>query len=206
MVAALLCALPVLCVAQRVPLSSSAMTNRDVWTLAEAGFSEEFIVDVIQTSRTQFDTCAIGLVELSKHAVTERIIRTMLDQSNASSQGSQSQQAAMAMAASGQGQVSLAVPMGTEPRAREPRAPRITPTAMAISSGQPYYEWKSYFFGAYKKRVGVGTVNGGATQYQVIAPHLGTMYQRVRMQDMPQSRSVQSIRFLSPGGYPVALQ
>jgi hypothetical protein len=57
--------------------SPAALTNKDIWTLAEAGFSEEFIVETIETSRSQFDISSPALAEMVKHAVTERIVRTM---------------------------------------------------------------------------------------------------------------------------------
>ena len=64
--------------AQTVPLSQNALSNRDVVTLARAGFNEDFIVDVIHTSQTRFDTSVTGLAEMAKEGLTERLIRVMM--------------------------------------------------------------------------------------------------------------------------------
>lgn len=69
--------LPAACSAQVAKVSRNMLTNRDVVTLATAGFSEEFIIETITTSRTQFDTSADGLADLAKNGVTEQILRVM---------------------------------------------------------------------------------------------------------------------------------
>src|ERR1035441_7812433 len=46
------------CNAQDAGPSGNVLTNRDVVTLADAGFGQEFIVEIIGTSRTEFDTTA----------------------------------------------------------------------------------------------------------------------------------------------------
>jgi hypothetical protein len=53
------------------------LTNHDVETLADAGFGEQFIIEVIGSSRPDFDTSADGIAELKKHGVKEAIIRAM---------------------------------------------------------------------------------------------------------------------------------
>ncbi|MBZ5592604.1 MAG: hypothetical protein LAP39_10245 [Acidobacteriia bacterium] len=76
--------LPWVCMAEGPGLTRHVLTNHDVITLANAGFSEEFIVQTIASSRTKFDLTADALADLAKHAITEDIIRTM---SSASTQG-----------------------------------------------------------------------------------------------------------------------
>ena len=65
------------CSAQEAGRSKNVLTNRDVVTLANAGFDEEFIVEMITTSRTVFDTTADGMADLAKHGIKEDIIRAM---------------------------------------------------------------------------------------------------------------------------------
>jgi hypothetical protein len=63
--------------AQDAGVYRNTLTNRDVITLADAGFSEEFLVEMVTTSRTRFDTTAEGLADLAKHGVKEDLIRAM---------------------------------------------------------------------------------------------------------------------------------
>jgi hypothetical protein len=63
--------------AQDAPLNRNTLTNRDVVTLAEAGFSEEFLIEMVATSRAKFDTTADGLAELAKHGIKEDVIRAI---------------------------------------------------------------------------------------------------------------------------------
>jgi hypothetical protein len=65
------------CGAQEAVPSGNVLTNRDVVTLADAGFGLEFIVEMIGTSRTEFDTTADAIAELRKHGVKDDIIRAM---------------------------------------------------------------------------------------------------------------------------------
>ena len=64
--------------AQEAGPSRTPLTNRDVETLADAGFSEEFIVEMIGASRLEFDTAAGAIAELKKHGVNENVIRAMV--------------------------------------------------------------------------------------------------------------------------------
>ena len=61
--------------AQTVPLTQNQLTNRDIITLAKAGFNEDFILDFIGMSRTRFDTSVSGLADLAKEGLSERLIR-----------------------------------------------------------------------------------------------------------------------------------
>jgi hypothetical protein len=69
--------LPAACRAQEPAVSRGVLTNHDVVTLAEAGFSEEFLLEIIATSRPKFDITADGLADLAKHGVKEDVIRAM---------------------------------------------------------------------------------------------------------------------------------
>jgi hypothetical protein len=64
--------------AQEAGPSRNVVTNHDVETLADAGFSEEFIIGMIGANRHDFDTSADGVAELKKHGVSEDVIRSML--------------------------------------------------------------------------------------------------------------------------------
>jgi hypothetical protein len=57
------------------------LTNRSIVTLASAGFGEDFIIDLIAKSRTEFDTSVGGLESLAKQGMNERVIRAMLNPS-----------------------------------------------------------------------------------------------------------------------------
>jgi len=74
-----LLALAAACGAQTAAPPRNTLTNRDVVTLADAGFGEEFIIETIGASRVEFDTTADGLAELKKHGIKEDIIRAMRD-------------------------------------------------------------------------------------------------------------------------------
>ncbi len=65
------------CRAQTAVSSRNVLTNRDVVTLADAGFGEEFIIETIGASRAEFDTTADALAELKKHGVKDDIIRAI---------------------------------------------------------------------------------------------------------------------------------
>lgn len=69
--------LPALCSAQSVRPSFGPLTSRDVIKLAEAGFSEGFILQVIATAGSRFDMSVNGLVDLADCGLTEKIILAM---------------------------------------------------------------------------------------------------------------------------------
>ena len=159
--------------AQTASLAQTALTNKDVVTLAKAGFNEEFIMDTISMSRTHFDVTVNGLAELAKEGLTERLIRFMMTAGAGV--------APVQSAASGTAQEALMV----SPAMNENPAPRgqvvvVKPSAVrqALSSQTPYYEWTSVFWGLWKKKVGVGAM---PRVEQVVAPSLGGFYQQVRV-------------------------
>jgi hypothetical protein len=159
--------------AQTVALTQNALTNKDVVTLAKAGFNEEFIIDTMAMSRTRFDVSVNSLAELAKEGLTEHLIRCM-----------------MAASAPPTGPASAALPVAPEAAIATPMMdpnPRIkgkiyvvkpSATRQALSSQTPYYEWTSVFWGLWKKRVGVGSA---PRSEQVVAPSLGGFYRQVRL-------------------------
>src|SRR4051794_33838076 len=54
------------------------LSNQGIVTLAEAGYDEDFLIDLIQCKQTRFDTTVEGLAYLAKHAISERIVRYMI--------------------------------------------------------------------------------------------------------------------------------
>jgi len=58
-------------------LEHQPLTNESVVTLAKAGFDELFILQLIRSSRTNFDTSVHGLVGLKEAGVSEDLIRLM---------------------------------------------------------------------------------------------------------------------------------
>ncbi len=185
-------ALPV-CSAQNLSVSPSVLTNKDVMILAGAGFSENFIMDTIAGSRVQFDTTANGLADLAKHAISERIVRAMMEQAIQASQPSQTAAGTVTVAADVPTPVIMPSPEATSPKIR-PKVVKQTTVSMAISAGTPFYEWKSVFWGLWKKRVGVAPT---PLVQQSPTPHLGNLYQQTR--PVPQQ---QYVRVGAPAGYP----
>src|SRR5579872_2544611 len=58
-------------------LKQQPLTNESVVTLAKAGFDELFIMQLIRSSRTNFDTSVAGLVVLKQAGVSEDLMRSM---------------------------------------------------------------------------------------------------------------------------------
>src|SRR5581483_11303966 len=55
------------------------LSNQGIVMLSDAGYDEDFLIDVIQCKQTRFDTTVEGLTYLAKHGISERIIRFMID-------------------------------------------------------------------------------------------------------------------------------
>jgi hypothetical protein len=60
------------------PLPPDVLTNEGVVQLSNAGFSDGFIVQKIQLSRTRLDTTVEGLTFLRRNSVSERLIEYVL--------------------------------------------------------------------------------------------------------------------------------
>jgi hypothetical protein len=58
-------------------LEHQPLTNDSIITLAKAGFDEQFILQLIRSSRTNFDTSVDGLVALKNAGVSRDLIRLM---------------------------------------------------------------------------------------------------------------------------------
>ena len=142
------------CNAENNALNRNVLSNRDVVILAKAGFDEQFLVNVIVSSRTHFDTGAEALAALAEQGVTQRIVEIMMNPGIAS------------VAPAG-------APAPPVAEVSKPvRASKISPARLAIMQNAPYYETKSVFFGLWKKKVGVATVPLKETS----ASHLGSLY------------------------------
>ena len=131
-------------------LHRNILSNHDVITLAKAGFDEEFLVNVIVSSRTHFDTSADALAALAEQGVTQRIVEVMMNPG-----------------------VTVTSPGSPAPVVAKPiRASKVSPARLAIMENAPYYETKSVFFGMWKKKVGVGAPPPKETK----SSHLGSLY------------------------------
>ena len=130
--------------AQTVPLTQNQITNRDIVTLAKAGFNEDFILDFIAMSRTRFDTSVSGLADLAKEGLSERLIRAMLVPSPPSPAANPAAVPAETVIATAPEEVSRV------------RMPKRSESEIAISNQAPYYHSSSFFWGLWKKRMGVG--------------------------------------------------
>ena len=64
------------------------MNNEGIVDLARAGFSEAFILDLVQYKRTKFDTSVEGLTLLAKKGLSERVIRAIVANSDKPEAGS----------------------------------------------------------------------------------------------------------------------
>lgn len=76
--------LPMMCGAQSVALTRDILSNRDIVTLANAGFTEAFILQTIATSPAKFELTADALADLAKNGITEDIVRAMRNSANKS--------------------------------------------------------------------------------------------------------------------------
>jgi hypothetical protein len=132
--------------AQTVPLTQNALTNHDIVTLAKAGFNEDFIIDFMGASRTQFDTSVNGIAELAKEGLTERLIRAMMNPG------------AAGIAAKSATPIAAAAPVMVLPpdERHRSRAPKQSESSVAISNLSPYYRSSSVFWGLFKKKTSVG--------------------------------------------------
>jgi hypothetical protein len=144
------------------------LTNRSIVTLATAGFSEDFILETIASSRNHFDVNVEGLAGLAKQGINERLIRAMMTAPAAPEPG---------IARSVSGSASAAVPPMDPDQRPVTVVMKPRPTPLAIASRTPYYESRSYVWGLFRKRVGVG-IAAPRTQ-DLILPHLGAFYERV---------------------------
>jgi len=177
-----------LCSAQTLAVARNTLTNRSIVTLAKAGFDEDFIIDTILSSRTQFDTSVDGLADLAKQGMTERLIRVMMNPAVAVSPAGMGGAPAAPMA-----ELAVAPP---SPEGQRTTIVKTSAARTAVVTHTPYYQTSSFFFGLVKRRVGVGVAPGSIP---AAAPHLGRLYENVRLNHaylpiggLPQSYQVQA--------------
>src|SRR5581483_9356 len=139
-----------------------ALTNASIVTLASAGFDEQFIVDTVAVSRTQFDTSVEAMAALAKVGISEGVIRAMMAASRSPAMASAP---AVASVATG-----------------GPDASGKKPVALAIAAHEQYSESKQVLWGVYKRRVGVGAGSAGQGGDRV-AQHLGAIYEKTRARE-----------------------
>lgn len=60
-----------------------ALTNEGLVVLARAGYSELFLIEIIQSQPHRFDTSVEGLVYLLKQGVSEKIVRAVIAEQKA---------------------------------------------------------------------------------------------------------------------------
>jgi len=146
------------------PAARGYMTNGDVVILAKAGFSEDFIIDTIQASRTHFDTAPASLAEMAKEGITERLVRVV---AGVGVSAPEPAAAGAAPAAATQASMETVMP-GMEQKNRT-RVVNPTRVGLAITSQTPYYQTTSFFFGLLKWKVAVGVAPQAD---QIITPQM----------------------------------
>ena len=154
--------------AQTGALLHNTLTNHDLVVLAQAGFNENFIIDLIGMSRTRFDTSVTGLAEMAKEGLTERLIRATLS-AEATPQAAAAAAPVTATRAIEPAAL-LAAPIEVSNRRKEPKP---TEGVLAIGSQAPYLRTSSFFWGFWKKKTAVGA---GLRADQPIGVQLGTAY------------------------------
>lgn len=75
-------------ISQHSLLDRQTLNNEGIVDLARAGFSEAFILDLVQYKRTKFDTSVDGLTFLAKKGLSERVIRAIVANSDKPEGGS----------------------------------------------------------------------------------------------------------------------
>ena len=134
-------------------LHRSVLSNHDVVTLAKAGFNEEFLVNLIVSSRTHFDNSPDALAALAEQGVTQRIVEVMMNPA-----------AGAPAVASVPAATTVAKPVGPS---------KVSPVRLAIMENAAYHESKSVLFGVWKTEIGVGTPPSkeSGSSHQQTAPY-----------------------------------
>jgi hypothetical protein len=60
------------------PPPRNLLTNEGVLLLAEAGLGERFLLELIESKTSRFDTSAEALAALARHGLTENILRALV--------------------------------------------------------------------------------------------------------------------------------
>jgi hypothetical protein len=156
--------------AQTMSLTQNSLTNQDVVVLARAGFNERFLIDLIGTSHTHFDTSPKGLAELAKQGLTERLVRAML----AAGQVPLQPTAVPAVPGAPPAQPALFL---TVPQ-RWSRATKTKDSTLAIERQERYSHSTSVLWGAWKNKTEVGADTGATPDSSVF---LGQAYGKVKL-------------------------
>jgi hypothetical protein len=143
--------------AQSMVQTREVLTNRAIVNLASAGFNQDFIIELIANSRSQFDISTTELASLAKQGINERIIRVML---NAPS-GTEPLSTSQVPSPDNKSPIALVQPQ---------------PEALAISAHTPYYRSTSVLWGIYKRKIGIGAATRSRSP---LIPHLGMVYESV---------------------------
>ncbi len=118
-------------------MKRNTLTNRDVITLARAGFDENFLVDVILSSPRQFDTSAPALAALAEQGITQHIVEVMMNPVGTTGEPTAQNNAPPAGA-----------------MASAPPAARTRPVSGHPAPGATCYVSRSILWGVWKKTVG----------------------------------------------------
>jgi len=65
-----------------VKLPPQVLTNQGVVALSDAGYDEDFLIDLIQIRQVRFDITAAGLAYLAQHGLCEHVVRAMIARAN----------------------------------------------------------------------------------------------------------------------------
>jgi hypothetical protein len=69
---------PLALIAQELPLTHHFLLNRDIIALAQAGYSEQTIINTLLAKPNRFDTNTDALVDLAAQGISERVVEAML--------------------------------------------------------------------------------------------------------------------------------
>ncbi len=146
--------------AQSIVQTREVLTNPSIVTLASAGFNEDFLIELILNSRTEFDTSVNGLAALAKQGINERIIRVMLNKPAAAPSSSTLDAQPASLSPGRQDKPGVS-------------APTKDPSIFAISTHTPYSDSRSLFWGFFQRHIDVGAAAQG---HDGLAQHLGAVY------------------------------
>src|SRR5579864_8579196 len=65
-----------------VKLPPQILTNQGIVALSDAGYDEDFLIDLIQSRQARFDVTADGLSYLAQHGLCEHVVRVMVARAN----------------------------------------------------------------------------------------------------------------------------
>lgn len=79
---ALALALPLVAATPGTP-GDRVLSNEGLVVLARAGYNERFLIELIQTQPSRFDTSVEGLVYLAKQGISEKLVRIVIAEQKA---------------------------------------------------------------------------------------------------------------------------